>query len=84
MAEEIFSDNLLRMIVAEMHVSNCAAAARDLFQRSYYALGQTERAIVDKTILDMVAGNFQVLTADFLASQKQQNPVGFVPPQKPA
>jgi len=83
MAEQKFSDNLLRVIAAEMHVLNCSQAARDLFGKSYYSLGQTERSIVDKTILELIGGNFQTLTADYLATPKIQEPVGFRAPSEP-
>jgi hypothetical protein len=79
MAEEKFSDNLMRMIAAELHVSNSFSAAREMFGRHYTALGQIEREAVDQAVMKLVGGNYQALTARFLAAQKAQEPIGFRP-----
>jgi hypothetical protein len=84
MAEEKFSDNLLRAIAAELHFLSGMAAAREMFGKSYFALGLGEKGAVDKTVLEMVTSNYQILTAESLAAQKIQEPVGFrVPSEVP-
>jgi hypothetical protein len=80
MAAETFSDNLLRAIGAELHLQSGLSMAREMFGKSYFALGVAEKATVDQTVLTMLAANFQWLTPENLAAQKQQNTVGFVPP----
>jgi hypothetical protein len=83
MAEENFSDNLLRAIAAELHLLTGMTAAREMFSKSYFSLGMAEKATVDQTVLNMVAGNYQSLTPEALASQKAQEPMGFrVPTEK--
>jgi hypothetical protein len=77
MANETFEQNLLRMIAATLHFHTTLTAAREMFGRSYFSLGIAERAIVDQTVVSNSAGNFQVITPEFLASQKAQEPVGF-------
>ena len=77
MAEEKFSDNLMRMIAAELHLLNGMTFAREMFSKSYFALGVAEKATVDQTMIAMLAGNYQMATAEYLATQKAQEPMGF-------
>jgi hypothetical protein len=76
MAEEKFSDNLMRAIAAELHFLNGMTAAREMFGKSYFSLGLSGKAAVDQTLLGMVAANYQSLTAESLAAQARQ-PAGF-------
>jgi len=36
MADENFSDNLLRAVAAELHMLNRVTAAREMFSKSYF------------------------------------------------
>ena len=74
---ENFTDNLLRAIAADLHVLVGLTAAREMYGKSYFALGIAEKAAVDQTVLGMVASNYQALTPAFLAAQQPQQPVGF-------
>ena len=76
---EIFSENLMRALVAETHFLNCQMAAREMFQRGYFALGVAEKAAVDQAVLAAVGGNYVAVTREWLAGQ-QPNPMGFMPP----
>jgi hypothetical protein len=49
MADENFSDNLLRAVAAELHLLNRVTAAREMFSKSYFSLGMVEKATVDQT-----------------------------------
>lgn len=80
MAEEKFSDNLMRAIVAQLHLLNGMTAAREMFGKSYFSLGALEKASVDQTVIAMIGGNYQSLTPEFLATQQAQQPVGFRAP----
>jgi hypothetical protein len=80
MAEEKFSDNLLRAIAAELHFLNGMTAAREMFAKSYFSLGLSEKIAVDQAVLGMVAANYQTLTAESLAAQQSQQPMGFRAP----
>jgi len=77
MAEEKFSDNLMRAIAAQLHLLNGMTAAREMFSKSYFALGIGEKAAVDQAVLGMLAANYQALTPEYLATQQAQQPVGF-------
>ena len=76
MADDTFSENLLRALVAETHFLNCQFAAREMFGRGYFALGQGERAAVDQAVLSMVGGNYTAVTREWLAGQFQYFKVG--------
>lgn len=82
MAEEKFSDNLLRAIAANLHLLVGMTAAREMFAKSYFSLGVSEKVTVDQTVWSMVAGNYQGLTPEMLASQKVQEAVGFLTPSE--
>jgi hypothetical protein len=84
MAEEKFSENLLRMIAGELHLLSSLIASREMFGKGYFALGAGERAILDQTLMTMTAGNYQAITPQFLAGQTPPQPMGFgVPPSAP-
>ena len=50
MADENFSDNLLRAVAAELHLLNRVTAAREMFSKSYFSLGMVEKVTVDQTV----------------------------------
>jgi hypothetical protein len=81
MAEEKFSDNLMRMIAAELHLLNGMTVAREMFGKSYFALGAGEKAAVDQTVAGMVAANYQTITTpEALARPTTPQAVGFRAP----
>lgn len=80
MTDETFSENLLRALVAEVHFLNCVTAGREMFGRSYFSLGPTEKAAVDQAVLGGVGGNYIGVTREWLTGQQQSQPFGFVPP----
>jgi hypothetical protein len=77
MADENFSDNLLRAVAAELHLLNRVTSAREMFSKSYFSLGVVEKATVDQTVMSMVAGIYQSFTPEALAARKAQEPIGF-------
>ncbi len=66
MADENFSDNLLRAVAAELHLLNRVTAAREMFSK----------ATVDQTVTSMVGGNYQSVTPEALASHRAREPAG--------
>ena len=66
MPEEKFDTNLLRMIAAELHLLSGLHVARDLFGKSYFALGTGEKIAVDQAVVGMLGANYQWITADML------------------
>jgi hypothetical protein len=83
MAEEQFSDNLLRMVAAELHFLSGLTAAREMYGKSYFSLGVGEKTAVDQAVLGMIAGNYQWVTLENLAGQKASEPMGFRVPSEP-
>jgi hypothetical protein len=80
MPDESFRENLLRAIAAELHLLNGMTAAREMFGKSYFALGAGEKTAVDQAVIGMVAANYQWLTPESLAAQSTQQPMGFRAP----
>jgi hypothetical protein len=80
MSASDFTNDLLRMIAAELHFLNGMNAAREMFGKSYMALGSAEKAAVDQLVTGSVAGNFQAITPEFLRSQEPAMPIGFQAP----
>ena len=78
MAKETFDQNLMRAIAAELHVLTGLIVAREMFGKSYFSLGVSEKATVDQTLLGMVANNYQSLTAEQLATREAPRAPGFL------
>jgi hypothetical protein len=57
-----------RAIAAQLHFLNGMTAAREMFGKSYFSLGLSEKFAVDQAVLGMVAANYQSLTAESLAA----------------
>jgi hypothetical protein len=85
MADELdFNTNLMRFLAGQLHLLLSMTAAREMFAKSYFALGVAEKAAVDQMVTGSVAGNFQQLTPALLAAQQVQQPVGFgIPAAEP-
>jgi hypothetical protein len=83
MPTENFSTNLLRLVAAELYFSLGMQAAREMYAKSYFALGIGEKAAVDQAVLAQVGGNYRTLTEDFLKDQAAKPPVGFQAPTTP-
>jgi hypothetical protein len=78
-----FTVNLLRLIAGELMVSCGLQTSREMYGKGYFSLGAGEKAAVDRTVLNMIADNYNLMTEEFLNAQKaSQNPVGFVPEQR--
>ena len=64
MAQETFSENLMRAAVAELQFLAGMTAAREMFGKSYFALGRGEKAAVDQAVLAAVGSNYAVITPE--------------------
>ena len=80
MAEENIETNLLRVIAAELYLSLGLQTAREMYGKSYFALGVGEKAAVDQAVLGAVGGNYQAMTPEFLKIQASKPPAGFQAP----
>jgi hypothetical protein len=77
MAEESFTNDLLRAAAAHLHLLTGMTAAREMFGKSYFSLGLGEKAAVDQAAFAQMVGNYQAITPTFLAGQPAQQPAGF-------
>lgn len=81
---EDFQTILLRLCVASLFSLVSIEVAREMFGKSYFALGLAEKTAVDQSAIGLIGSNFQTLTEEslkkVLAQQGPQNPVGFAPP----
>jgi hypothetical protein len=77
MADNTFSENLLRLLTAQITLLIGMTAAQQMFGRGYFSLSVTERAAVDQAVLGLVLGNYQALTPEFLAGPTPPQQAGF-------
>jgi hypothetical protein len=80
MADKTFDQNLLRMIAATQYLNAGLTVAREMFGKSYFSLGVSEKVAVDQAVFQMVAANYQMINPEWLAGQQAQQPVGFRAP----
>jgi hypothetical protein len=78
--EEEFVTNLMRVLAAQLHFQSALLASREMFGRSYFSLGISEKVAVDQAVVGFVGSNYQTLTPELLAAQQAQQPVGFRAP----
>ena len=79
--DEKFQINLLRAIAAETFFLCSLTASRELYGKSYFALGVNEKQALDQQVLSQIGGNFQAITPAWFAPQQQGQPVGFHSPK---
>jgi hypothetical protein len=82
MADETFETNLLRTISAQLYFLNGMTAAREMFGKSYFPLGISEKIAVDQAVVAAVAANYQALTPETLKVQITPQKAGFQPTSK--
>ena len=84
MADVDFTENLVKLVAAQMQILVSSQVAQDMFGKSYHALGNMEKIAVDQAAMGMTAANYNILTPEYLRTQPQiQQPVGFVAPTAP-
>lgn len=84
-----FETNLLRVTAAAAHAQLAMTIAREMFGKSFFALGVQERSIVDGHVVPMLGYYYGMLTPEGLQAQTRP-PMGFQsaapaspPPQSP-
>jgi len=80
MTEENFDTNLVKMIAASAYALVALRVSREMFGRGYFALGMSERTLVDQATLGMVGSNYQSITPELLKTQKPAEVPGFQVP----
>ncbi len=77
MAEEKFETNLLRLIAAELYYLAGIQTAREMYSKSYFALGAGEKSVVDQMVLTQIGTNLQGMTPEALRAQESAKGAGF-------
>jgi hypothetical protein len=72
-----FDTNILKLIAAQLTFSNSLLAAREMFGKSYFALGQQEKIAVDQAAFGNVAANFQNITPAIFSGPSLGTIAGF-------
>ncbi|OFV99901.1 MAG: hypothetical protein A3H94_04630 [Acidobacteria bacterium RIFCSPLOWO2_02_FULL_60_20] len=88
MANDKFSNDLLRLISSEFYLLVNLTVSREMYGKGYFALGLGEKSLVDQTVATMLATGYQLATPETLGNLEapQQpaktslNPVGFQAP----
>lgn len=78
-----FDTNLLRLLCASNFFLAGMIASREMYGKSYFALGATEKQVLDQAVLNSISGNFQSLTPGWFGSP-MPTPTGFQPPKEDA
>lgn len=76
MSEADFATNLLRSMLANLYFQTSMQVSREMFQKSYFSLGNAEKIAVDQAAFGHVASNYNALTPEFYG-QPDRQPVGF-------
>jgi len=84
MPDDTFQVNLSRLIAAQLFFLLRMTASREMYGKSYFALGHGEKTALDQTVLTFVGKNFQGLTPEFLKAQQTGQQIGFQPVQPSA
>jgi hypothetical protein len=77
---EDFLTNVARMIAGTLYFSARMQAAREMYGKSYFALGVAEQASLDQLVFAQVFANYEGVTAENLAKTQTQPVAGFQPP----
>jgi hypothetical protein len=80
MAED-FQLNILKLICAELYFLAGLNASREMYGKSYYALGVGEKAAVDQAVWSQISGNLATITPALFA-QPTPVPTTEAPPEK--
>jgi hypothetical protein len=75
-----FETDLMRAQLAATWFSLCLQTARELLEKSYLSLSQSEKTAVDQMVLLNVGANYQAITPEWLAAQQARQPMGFQAP----
>jgi hypothetical protein len=80
--DEQFNQNLLRLLCAENFFVASLTASREMYGKSYFSLGVSEKQALDQIVLNSIGGNYQSLTPEWFGAPTQGQ-TGFQPPDNP-
>lgn len=74
--DQDYATNLFRSVLANLYFQTAMQVSREMFGKSYFALGLAEKTAVDQTAFAHVASNYNALTPEFYG-QPDRQPAGF-------
>jgi hypothetical protein len=77
-----FDTNLLRLMCASSFFLASMTASREMYGRSYFALGAVEKQVLDQAVLNSIVGNLQALVPGWFGEPTQAQ-TGFQTPEIP-
>ena len=77
-----FQLEVIKLVAAELYFLTGMTAAREMYGKSYFSLGVTEKAAVDQLVWSQISGNLAAITPQIFAKQiPGQKSAGFQIPQ---
>lgn len=77
--EQSYETKLLRLVAAETFFLCSMVASREMYGKSYFSLGVSEKQTLDQSVLNQIGGNFQALTLAWFGEPTEAQKAGFHP-----
>ena len=78
-----FQLDVIKLVAAELYFLTGMTAAREMYGKSYFSLGVTEKAAVDQLVWTQISGNLSAITPQIFAKQiPGQKSAGFQVPEQ--
>jgi hypothetical protein len=77
-----YETDLQRRTSASLFFLSAMVASREVYGKSYFALGAAEKQALDQMVFVSIVGNYHALTPEWFGSQKPAQ-TGFQPPVSP-
>jgi hypothetical protein len=77
-----FQLEVIKLVAAELYFLTGMTASREMYGKSYFSLGVSEKAAVDQAVWTQISGNLAAITPQVFAKQiPGQKVAGFEIPQ---
>jgi len=77
-----FELEVIKLVAAELYFLTGMTAAREMYGKSYFSLGVTEKQAVDQAVWTQISGNLAAITPQIFAKLiPSQKVAGFEVPQ---
>lgn len=76
-----FQLEVIKLVAAELYFLTGLTASREMYGKSYFSLGVSEKAAVDQAVWTQISGNLAAITPQIFAKQIPGPKAGFEIPQ---
>lgn len=76
-----FQVEVIKLVAAELYFLTGLTASREMYGKSYFSLGVSEKAAVDQAVWTQISGNLAAITPQIFAKQIPGQKAGFEIPQ---